>query len=139
MGVNMNFEIFFALAQSMGRLDLAGPLVLGFVATDLFALALGLKRSSSLFKKLEQNPSAFPSLHLLPGTRRKYFKLAEIEVWNKSVLRPLSAEKSSIAGPIGGRSSKRVGRPTKLEQREARNRGISIAELRDLAVEGGGK
>lgn len=131
----MNSDIFFALAQSMGRPDLAGPLSLGFVATDLFALALGLKRSSSLFKKLEQNPRDFPSLHFLPGTRRKYFKLAEIEVWNASALQsapiPISADK-----PLAGNRSKRLGRPTKVEQREAARRGVTVSELRQVAVVG---
>lgn len=131
----MNSDIFFALAQSMGRPDLAGPLSLGFVATDLFALALGLKRSSSLFKKLEQNPHDFPSLHFLPGTRRKYFKLAEIEVWNVSALQsapiPVSTDKQ-----LAGSRSKRLGRPTKVEQREAARRGVTVAELRQVAVGG---
>ena len=131
----MNSDIFFALAQSMGRPDLAGPLSLGFVATGLFALALGLKRPSSLFKKLDQNPNDFPSLHFLPGTRRKYFKLAEIEVWNASALQsapiPISAEK-----PLAGNRSKRLGRPTKVEQREAARRGVTVFELRHGAVAG---
>jgi len=132
----MNSDIFFALAQSMGRPDLAGPLSLGFVATDLFALALGLKRASSLFKKLEQNPRDFPSLHFLPGTRRKYFKLAEIEVWNTSALQS-APTRFPVDRPVVANRSKRLGRPTKVEQREAARRGVSVAELRQVAVAGG--
>ena len=129
----MNSDIFFALAQSLCRPDLAGPLVLGLVATDLFALAIGLKRASSLFKKLEQNPNDFPALHILPGTRRKYFKLSEVEAWHASALKPASLHVPVKCNPSSV-PQKRLGRPTKVEQREAARRGISVAELRSHVV-----
>ncbi len=131
----MNSEIFFALAQSLGRPDLAGPLSLGFVATDLFALALGLKRPSSLFKKLDSNPRSFPPLHYLPGSRRRFFRLDEIEAWNTRALMPLPPTAVSN-GAVPAARPKRAGRPSKVEQREAERRGISVAELRSQVALG---
>jgi len=131
----MNADIFLALAQSLGRLDLAGPLSLGFVATDLFAFALGLKRPSSLFKKLEDSPQAFPPLYELPGSRRKYFKLVEIEAWYGTALQPISSSNGCPSGAVASRLIK-AGRPSKLEKREATRRGMSVKEYRLLAVQG---
>lgn len=135
----MNSEIFLALAQAIGRPDLIGPLALGRVATDLFAFALGLKRPSSLFKKLDSNPDDYPPLHEAKGTRRKYFKLAEIEVWHAGALMPAMSRLSPSPGPGSqgaAKPMKRAGRPRKSEQREAQKRGISVAQLRSLATEG---
>lgn len=132
----MNSKIFFALAQSLGRPDLAGPLGLGFVATDLFALALGLKRPSSLFKKLDSNPQSFPRLHYLPGSRRRFFRLDEIEAWNARALTSLPPVVAAN-GVVSAARPKRVGRPSKVEQREAERRGITVAELRSQVAIGG--
>lgn len=131
----MNSEIFFALAQSLGRPDLAGPLGLGLVATDLFALALGLKRPSSLFKKLDSNPRNFPPLHYLPGSRRRFFRLDEIEAWNARALTPLPPV-AAVNGVVPAARPKRAGRPSKVEQREAERRGITVAELRSQVALG---
>jgi hypothetical protein len=134
----MNIDIFLALAKAMGRPDLIGPLALGWVATDLFAFALGLKRPSSLFKKLEERPELYPLLHRLEGSRRQYFLMAEIEVWHATASMPVAVRSVGDSGNTVRQPQKllkKAGRPPKHEQREALRRGISVKELRSLAVE----
>lgn len=119
----MDKDIFLELAA--GRPDLLGPLALGFVATDLFAAVLGLKCPSSLFKKLARMPDAYPPLFPLVGSHRKYMRIADIEAWLVTALHEPTPHPSTSVSPV-----KRLGRPTKAEQREAERRGTSVKVLR---------
>lgn len=130
----MNLSVFIALANALGRPDFIGPLAIGRVATDLFAFALGLKCPSSLFKKLENAlPGQYPQLHESPDSRRKWFLLAEIELWYASSLRPTEKNGmgcSDLSVTDSQLLRKRRGRPRTGEKREALRLGISVTELR---------
>lgn len=124
----MNIEILKELAA--GRPDLLGPLALNHVPTDLLARALGLKRTSSLFKKISRNPDAYPRLYSVAGSHRKYFNLVEVEAWSAGVLQPVALSEVLCDGKAEEKPATRLGRPTKSEVREAERMGITVPELR---------
>lgn len=134
----MFLEIFKELAK--GRPDLLGPLVYGWVASDLFAWSIGLECASSLSKKIAENPDAYPTRYEREGGRRLFFRLEDLEVWSTTALKPLlvggrNLKLSVDASLSSGR--KKTGRPRIAEQKEAKRRGLSVAELRQLICQGG--
>lgn len=135
----MYLEIFKELAH--GRPDLLGPLVYGWVASDLFAWSIGLECASSLSKKIAENPEAYPPRHEREGARRLFFRLDDLEPWAKTALKPLLLGSRTLKLPGDGISSpsirKKTGRPTKVEQKEARRQGLTVAELRQMTCQGG--
>lgn len=135
----MYLDIFKELAQ--GRPELLGPLVYGWVATDLFAWSIGLECPSSLSKKISENPDAYPVRHEREGARRMFFRIEDLESWSHSALKPVFlgeqnhklTEENTASLP----TRKKVGRPSKGEQKDAKRRGLTVADLRKLASSGG--
>jgi len=126
----MNVQILADAAKWMGRPDLLVPLAAGWVATELMSYMISMKRPSSIGKKAGSGLPGFPRAYTLKGSRRKFYKLEEVEAWAKVALMEEEAFEVVVKPPKAGCPNVRLGRPRSAEKVAASRLGISVPELR---------
>lgn len=102
---------------------------------DVLSLILG-KSVAAILADRSRAPHRLPPACSPPGTRRPTWLLADVLAWLAEHREaPVDAPERAPAKPRA--ATGRAGRPTKVEQREAKDLGITIRELRARCVEGG--
>lgn len=87
-------------------------LVIGLVPAEFLAAALGLGTVKSVHARLTRNPASLPPVTRIPGNRRIFFRLEDVDRWissgnfDKSQLCEVDAD---VEAPRRGR-----GRPRKI-------------------------
>lgn len=101
---------------------------------DVLSLILG-KSVAAILADRSRAPHRLPPACSPPGTRRPTWLLSDVLAWLAEHREaPTSApERAPAKPPVAPRRS---GRPTKVEQTEAKKLGISVRELRARRVEG---
>lgn len=101
---------------------------------DVLSLILG-KSVAAILADRSRAPHRLPPACSPPGTRRPTWLLSDVLAWlaehrEAPVATPVRAPAKPPVAP------RRSGRPTKIEQTEAKKLGISVHELRARRVEG---
>lgn len=133
MNVNVDVDGFLSLARD--RKEHVGPLtILGYVAFDLFAEALGLTRNG-LHTRLRRHKNEYPKPRaFLPGDPSLYFRLADLQQWSRGLKQTPACSAPGIKPALNAAR----GRPPKAVVVAAAAAGISVKEYRASRQRTGG-